>query len=364
MTACPATAALPSLEDYRLAARAVLDTSVYDYIEGGAGDEITTRANREDLARLMLKPLAMRDVADIDTRWAWRGRTFALPLGFSPTALHRMVTADGEAATARAAAGLGIPFIVSSMCSVSLDEIARQTGGAGLWLQTYLFRDRGVTRELVARAEMLGFEAVVLTVGCPVPGLRDRNLRNRFELPAHVSPAHFRKGEAGDPNNPIHAFQNAEIDAAATWEDVAWLRRVTRLPLIVKGILNPCDVAPSLQCGVEGIIVSNHGGRQLDTSVSSIAALPAIVEDVAGRVPVFADGGFRRGPDALKALALGADAVFMGRPVLWALAAGGEAGLFAMMQVLSRELVNAMQLAGCRDIATLRTEAERLLLWR
>ncbi|MEM7668593.1 MAG: alpha-hydroxy acid oxidase [Pseudomonadota bacterium] len=360
----PVSTELSTLEDYRLAAEAVLDKTIYDYIEGGAGDEITSRSNLTDLARLRLKPFAMRGASDIDTRWHWRGRSFTVPIGISPTALHCMVTEEGEAATARAAAALGIPFIVSSMSSVDIDRIAQQHGASGLWLQTYLFRDRGVTRELVSRAEALGFEAVILTVGCPVPGLRDRNLRNRFRLPEHIGPAHFRRGRSGDANNPIHEFQNAEIDAAATWEDVAWLRQLTRLPLVAKGLLNTCDVAPAVDCGLEGVIVSNHGGRQLDTSVSSIAALPAIFEEVDGRVPVFVDGGFRRGSDVLKALALGADAVFLGRPVLWALAARGEAGLTAMVQCLSREFVNAMQLAGCRDIATLRGQSERLLVWR
>jgi isopentenyl diphosphate isomerase/L-lactate dehydrogenase-like FMN-dependent dehydrogenase len=355
---------LPTLEDYRAAAKATLDKAVYDYIEGGAGAEITSRANRSDLSRLALAPLTMRDVSEIDTGWHWQGRKMPIPLGFSPTALHKMVTQDGEMATARAASALRMPYIVSSMSSVDMGEIARECGSSGLWLQTYLFKDRGVTKELVERAEALGFEAIVLTVGCPVPGRRDRNLRNRFRLPPHVIAAHFPRAGKSDFNNPIHEFRRAEIDAAATWEDVAWLRCLTRLPMIAKGILNPCDVAHVVACGLKGLMVSNHGGRQLDTSVSSLSALPGIVREAGGRLLVFIDGGFRRGTDVLKALALGADAVFLGRPVLWALAVGGDAGVKAMIDCLTRELANAMQLTGCRDIAALRHQADRILVWR
>jgi (S)-2-hydroxy-acid oxidase/4-hydroxymandelate oxidase len=350
-----------ALEDYRTLARAAIPPDVFDYIDGGAGDEITCRANRCDLDRLSLLPLCLRDVSAPQLATRALGRSIPFPIGFSPTAFHRLVHPDGEVATARAAKALDMPMIVSAMSSVALDEIAAQSSNANLWLQTYIFADRELTRQLVRRAERAGFKAIVVSLGCPVPGRRDRNLRNAFRLPAGIWAANFGRSDEVDSNNPIYSAAGVELDASATWQDIAWLRDVTALPIVAKGLMNPRDIAPALELQLSGIMVSNHGGRQLDTTVSTIRVLPEIAAAVAGRVSLFVDSGFRRGTDVLKALALGADAVFLGRPVMWALAAGGEQGVCAMAKLLVEELRVAMQLAGCAAIAEARRDAPYLL---
>jgi isopentenyl diphosphate isomerase/L-lactate dehydrogenase-like FMN-dependent dehydrogenase len=350
-----------TLEDYRTLAHASLRSDVFGYIDSGAGDEITCRANRRDLDALAFLPLCLRDVSAPDLSTRVLGRSVPVPLGFSPTAFHRLVHPEGEVATARAAKTLDIPMIVSAMSSIALEEVAATAGHEDLWLQTYIFKDRQLTRYLVERAERAGFKAIVVTIGCPVPGRRDRNIRNRFQLPAGVSAANFERSENVDFNNPIHSVAGAELDASVTWRDVEWLRGVTPLPLVAKGLMNPRDVAPALDLQLSGIMVSNHGGRQLDTTVSTIRVLPEIAAAVAGRVPLFVDSGFRRGTDVLKALALGADSVFLGRPVMWALAVGGETAVTAAVNLLIDELRIAMQLAGCAGIAEARREAIHLV---
>jgi (S)-2-hydroxy-acid oxidase/4-hydroxymandelate oxidase len=349
------------LEDYRILARAQLPPEVFDYIDAGAGDEITHRANRRDLDGVSLLPLTMRDVSAPTLAMDVLGRSFRFPIGFSPTAFHRLVHPEGEIATARAAKALDIPMMVSCMSSIALEEIAGQSGNANLWLQTYIFRDRELTRELVGRAERAGFQAIVVSLGCPVPGKRDRNLRSGSPAPAAVTAANFGRSHQFVLNNPIHSVAGAELDPSLTWRDIAWLRGITTLPVIAKGLMNPRDVAPALELELSGIMVSNHGGRQLDTTASTISVLPEIAEAVAGRVPLFVDSGFRRGTDVLKALALGADGVFLGRPVMWALAAGGDVGVATAINLLVEELRMAMQLAGCAGIAEARRDAPYLL---
>jgi len=218
-----------------------------------------------------------------------------------------------------------------------------------------------LTRQLVERAEQAGFKAIVVSLGCPVPGKRDRNIRVGFRLPDEVTAANFERSDRIDFNNPIHSVAGAELDPSLTWRDIAWLRGVTALPIIAKGLMSPLDVPPALELQLSAIMVSNHGGRQLDTTASTISVLPEIAEAVAGRVPLFVDSGFRRGTDVLKALALGADGVFLGRPVMWALAAGGEPGVVAAANLLLEELRVAMQLAGCPGIAQARRDAPYLL---
>lgn len=352
-----------SLDDYRYLAQRILARDVFDYIDGGAGDEITLRRNRQDLDELKLLPLCLRNVSVLNLSSCLLGSPLQMPIGFSPTAFHRLVHSDGEIASARAAMTLGIPMIVSSMSSMTIEDIAIRSGHDNLWFQTYLFRDRTVTSQLVCRAQNAGYKAIVVTLGCPVPGLRDRNIRNSFRLPEDVSAANFEQSLDVDVhfNNPIHSINGAEIDAAATWEDLMWLNGVTSLPIVVKGLMNPLDVNPALECRASAIMVSNHGGRQLDTALSTIRALPEIAASVAGRVPVVVDGGFRRGIDVLKALALGADTVFIGRPVLWALAQGGQQGVLAMARLLIDELTISMQLVGCSSISEMRKALPHLL---
>jgi isopentenyl diphosphate isomerase/L-lactate dehydrogenase-like FMN-dependent dehydrogenase/predicted glycosyltransferase len=350
-----------NLDGFRAAAQARLDREVFDYIDGGAGDELTRRANREAFDSVQFAPLVLRDVASVDTSWSGALGTFAAPIGISPTALHRLVHPDGEVGTARAARNRGVPMIVSMMASCSIEEIADGSQHPDLWLQTYVLEDRGLGLELIRRAEAAGYKAVVVTVGCPVMGKRDRNLLNRFALPASVTPANFERTAAIDHNNPIHSFAGAALYAAATWKDIEAIAAGTTLPLLVKGITNPRDVAPALASGAAGIMVSNHGGRQLDGTMASLRALPEVVEEVAGRVPVLVDGGVRRGSDVAKAVALGADAAFIGSSVLWALAADGERGVTDALATLADEFSNALALAGCADVEALRRDAPAIL---
>ena len=346
---------------YRDLARTVLPAEVFDYIDGAAGEELTARRNRSDFDDLELAPLVMRDVSELDTTMALLGRRFPLPFGFAPTAFHRLVHPDGEVATARAARSLGIPMVVSAMASVPLEDVAAKSQHEDLWLQTYLFRDRGVTRELIQRAEDAGYRAVVVSVGCPVPGRRPRNVRNRFVLPDGVRAANFERGGRVDFNNPIHSIAKADLDPSATWDDIAEVRRTTSLPIVVKGVLNPRDVGPVLDLDLAGVVVSNHGGRQLDGTISTIRALPDVVAAVDGRVPILVDSGFRSGTDVLKALARGATGVLFGRSVLWSLAVAGERGVLGAMRLLEDELRNAMYLSGCGSTRELGREAAALL---
>jgi isopentenyl diphosphate isomerase/L-lactate dehydrogenase-like FMN-dependent dehydrogenase len=349
------------LDRLRSQARRHLPREIFDYLDGGAGREKTCRANQRDLDAITLLPLVMRDVSCPDLGTLLLGRRIPVPVGFSPTALHRLVHPEGEIASARAARAAQVPLTVSAMSSVAIEEVAERSGHDNLWFQTYLFKDPSVAPDLVARAEAAGCRAVVVTVGCPVMGYRDRNLRNRFVLPSWVSPAHFLRSRDVDHNNPIGSFHGAEIDPAATWRDIDRLRGKTKLPLLVKGVMNPADVEPALDAGAAGLIVSNHGGRQLDTTASTISALPGVAAALKGRGTLLVDSGFRRGTDVLKALALGADAVLLGRPLLWALAVGGAAGVAAAIDRLGAELRISMQLIGCADVSALRQNARTVL---
>ena len=350
-----------NLCDFRTLAEARIPPEIFDYVDSGACDEITARANRRDLDDIRLRPLSLRNVADLDLSVRLLEHQFSFPLGFSPTAFHRLVHNDGEASTATAARTLNVPMIVSSMSSIPLEDVAARSGNENLWFQTYIFKDREVTKALVQRAERAGYRSIVVSTGCPVPGKRDKNIANKFALPEGVAAANFNRRDRVVYNNPIHSVDAAELDPSATWKDIAWLRSNTDLPILLKGIMNALDVAPALDLQVSGIIVSNHGGRQLDTTESTIKALPEIVAIVAGRVPVLVDSGFRRGTDVLKAIALGADGVLLGRPVLWALAVDGEKGVIDAMNLLIDELRIAMRIAGCSTSATLRDHCRDLL---
>jgi (S)-2-hydroxy-acid oxidase/4-hydroxymandelate oxidase len=306
----------------------------------------------------------MRDVSSLNLSVRLLGWTFDSPIGFSPTALHKIVHEGGEVATATTAKSLNLPMIVSCMSSIALEDIAGNSRDANLWLQIYIFRDRAFTKALIQRAEHSNYKAIVVTTGCPVVGKRDRNIRNHFSLPHDLRAANFNKSSLVVHNNPIHSVEGAELDPSLTWKDLEWLRRNTRLPILLKGIMNPLDVAPALELEISGIIVSNHGGRQLDTTESTIRILPHIAEVVSDRVPLLVDSGIRRGTDVLKAVALGADAILLGRPVLWALAVGGESGLLKAINILTEELRIAMQIAGCSSIRLIRENAASILRTR
>lgn len=318
-----------------------LDPAVWDFIEGGAGEERTLAANRDAFDRVWLRPtvFAGNGTPRIDTTVL--GRRWAAPFGVAPLAYQTLAHPDGELATVRAAGQAGVPVVVSTFAGRAFEELA-EAGTAPLWLQVYCFRDRAITRSLVERAERAGFEALMVTADTPHLGRRLRDARNEFRLPPTVRPANLPAGDYASPS----AQARAQFDPALDWSVIDWLRSVSDLPIVVKGVLTARDALQAVKSGADGIVVSNHGGRQLDGAPATLSVLPEIATAVADKCPVLFDGGIRRGADVLTALALGADAVLVGRPVLHGLAVGGQAGVAQVLDILRTELVDAMSLAG------------------
>lgn len=349
---------LASVGDYEAAARQRIGEAEWAYLDGTAADGIAHRRNLEALQRLALWPRVLRSPAGGDLRVELFGHTHAHPLFIAPTAYHRLAHPDGELATIAAASALQSCMVVSTLSSVSLEAIAA-AARAPLWFQLYVQKRREVTLDLVRRAEQAGCQALVVTVDAPVEGMRNAQQRLGFRLPAHVRAENL----VGYPPEPTVTlgisdsfFDSPLVRDAPTWDDLAWLAAQTRLPLVVKGLLHPLDVQPALDAGAAGIIVSNHGGRVLDGVPAAIDALPHVVQAVHGRVPVLMDGGIRRGTDALKALALGARAVLVGRPVLHGLIVAGPAGVAHVLHLLRTELAMAMVLCGIRAPAQARPD--------
>ncbi|MFJ8335899.1 aminotransferase class I/II-fold pyridoxal phosphate-dependent enzyme [Streptomyces sp. NPDC094437] len=332
-----------TLADYAQRAAARLEPAVRDFIDGGAGEERTLAANLAAFDRVRLHPRVLAGAADPDTGVRLLGRTWRVPFGVAPLAYHTLAHPDGEVATARACAATGVPLVVSTFAGRTLEDIA-DAATAPLWLQLYCFRDRATTRRLVERAEHAGYEALVLTVDAPLLGRRPRDLRNGFRLPPGITPANL----PGDGFDAPAAHARHAFDPALDWSVLAWLRSISALPVLVKGVLTAADARRALDSGAHGIVVSNHGGRQLDGAPATLDVLPAIAAAVPATVPLLLDGGVRRGSDILAALALGADAVLLGRPVLHALAA---TGLHHAFTLLTEELREAMALTGTRTTA-------------
>jgi 4-hydroxymandelate oxidase len=348
--------------DLRDAARRRLAAQVWDYVEGGSGSETTVEANRVAFDDVHMWPRVLTGVSEPDLAACLLGTRSSMPVAVAPMALQRIVHPDGEMATARAAKAAGVPFTVSTMSSDTIEDVAGT--GASTWLQLYWLRDRAEVVRLVRRAEDAGCEALMLTVDVPVMARRPRDIRNQFTVPEGVEPVNLagrsglRAAQPGESGLARHT--TATFDPGLGWRDVEWLRSITSLPLALKGILHPDDARRALRIGVDAVIVSNHGGRQLDGAVPSLTALPAVVAAVAGQCPVLFDSGVRSGTDILKALALGAAGVLVGRPVLWGLASYGEDGVRQVLSLLRDELATAMILAGCADVASanqLRTTA-------
>jgi 4-hydroxymandelate oxidase len=322
----------------------------YDYYAGGAEDEVTLRANRAAYRRLGLRPRVLTDVGVIDTSLDLMGHKLRHPILLAPTAFQRLAHPDGELATARAARRAGAVYVASTLSTCTIEEIAAEAAGL-LWFQLYVFRDRGLTREIIARAEAAGASALCLTVTVPVQGRRERDARNRFRLPPELDMANFRdSGHAALPGakkgSGLEAFIGRNFDPGLGWDVLEWIRSITRLPVLIKGIQAGDDAVRAVENGAAGIIVSNHGGRQLDGALPTVVVLPEVVDAVAGRLPVLVDGGIRRGSDVLKALALGAAATLIGRSYLWGLALAGEDGVFSVLEELRDELVRSMALTG------------------
>lgn len=337
-----------NLADYETLARERLDPGAWGYVAGGADDEITLAENLAAFRRLRLLPRVLVDVSRVETATTLLGERLSFPVLLAPTAFQTLAHPDGELATARAASAAGTISVVSTLSSYPLEEVAR-AGAGPKWFQLYCYRDRQVTRRLVQRAEAAGYRAICLTVDLPKVGHRERDLRNRFVLPPGVRPRNFAEfvDLEGGSQQAFFEYIQSLVDPSLTWEAVDWLREQTRLPILLKGILRPDDAERAVEHGASGVIVSNHGGRQLDGVPATIEALPAVAEAVGKRVPVLMDGGIRRGTDVLKAIALGARAVLIGRPYVWGLAVEGEAGVRNVLDLLRAELELALALAGC-----------------
>ncbi len=324
----------------------------WDYYSSGADDETTLRENQSAFARRTLFYRVLVDVATRDLSTTILGERATMPILVAPTAFQRLAHPDGELASARAAAKAGTIFVLSTLATTAVEDVT--AAGGPVWFQLYVYRDRGLTERLVRRVEAAGCRAIVLTVDAPVWGRRDRDVRNRFVLPDGMRIENLTAGIDRLPATPggcRHAAYSALFDTSVSWMDLTWLRGLTKLPIVVKGIVRADDARRAIDAGAAGVVVSNHGGRQLDGAPATLDALGPIADAVAGRIPVFLDGGVRRGTDVVKALALGARAVLVGRPVLWGLALGGEAGVAAMLELLRTQLDRALALCGCPRVA-------------
>ena len=344
-----------NLAEFEEAARAVLPKAVFDYYAGGAEDELTLRWNRTAFGRFMLRARILTDVSRLDTSVTVLGERIPMPVLLAPTAFQRLACTDGERATARAARSTGTILVASTLSTCSIEEIAAEAGV--LWLQLYVFKDRGITRALVERAEAAGCRAICLTLTVPVQGNRERDARNGFALPEGVEMSNFvglRQARFPDATGSrLNAFIGQEFDPSLSWDSVAWLRSITKLPVVLKGILTPEDGALAAEHGADAVIVSNHGGRQLDGGEPTLLALPRVASAVGGRIPVLMDGGVRRGADVVKAICLGATAVLIARPYLWGLAVNGQRGVEDVIGILRAEIERTMALLGRPTLADL-----------
>lgn len=337
-----------TLRDVETAAKARLTRLAYDYAAGGAGDERALDDNVAAFTPWRLRPRFLVDVSTRDASVHLLGRRHPRPFAVAPTAFHRLFHEDGEIGVARAARDRGILLVSSTLSTTPLEDVAAAAGPR--WFQVYVHKDRALTKDLVGRAKAAGYEALVLTVDAPVWGMRERDRRNKFSLPPPLTLANFARmlpdATGGGGPDGLARYVNDQLDASLTWDAVAWLKDISGLPVIVKGVLTAEDARLAIDHGAAAILVSNHGGRQHDRHPATLDALPEVVDAAAGRVPVLVDGGLRRGSDVLIALALGARMALVGRPILWGLAAGGEAGAGRVLDLLADEFDNAMAMAG------------------
>ena len=340
-------------EDFEVAARAILPKGIYDYFAGGAEDEAALAGNRAAFARWRFRYRVLTGASDPDLALELLGQRFAMPVHLAPAATQKMAHPDGELGAAKAATAAGVVYCLSTLSTISMETVASAAGVR--WFQLYVFKDRGITTELVDRAAAAGYQAIALTVDTPILGRRERDLRNAFGMPAGFQYENLvgplaRAGPADLGQSALAQYFSFQLDHALTFKDLEWLAGHTRLPVLVKGVVRADDARRSVSAGARGVIVSNHGGRQLDYSIATLDALPAVVDEVGGDVPVLVDGGIRRGTDVLKALALGARSVMIGRPYLWALAVGGSDGVRALLEILREEIAVSMSLLGVRRL--------------
>lgn len=362
-----------SVAEVRVRARRRIPRPVFDFIEGGAEDEVTRRANLRAFREYEFRPRALVDVSERSTATTVLGTPVSMPVLLSPCGLARLANTAGETAAARAAADAGTVFTLSTASSRSLEEVAA-AGSGPQWFQLYVWRDRAATAALVERARAAGYTALCFTIDVPVSGRRERDVRNGMTIPPRPAPRtllsyashpgwvrgallsepitfrNFVGQGAGDSAVALGSFVNSQLNPSMNWDDLVWLREVWSGPIIVKGVMRAEDARRSVDLGADGVVVSNHGGRQLDGLPSTLAVLPEVVDAVGTSAEVYLDGGIRRGTDVVKALALGARAVMIGRPWMYGLAAGGEAGVRTVLELLRREIDACMTLLGVRSV--------------
>lgn len=378
---------LLNLEDYHQVAKEKLTKMAYDYYRSGADDELTLQENTAAFRRIKLRPKAFVDVSNHSVNpnscsvTLLNGQTTcSLPILIAPTAMHRLADEHGELSTARAAVRANTVMILSTLSTTRIEDVAREhqqalkeypTSTSQLWFQLYILKDREFTKRLVNRAENAGFRALVLTVDACRFGNREADHRNGLRLPEHLQLENLKdaglKKAQGEHVSALNDYIANNLDESLTWSDIKWLRQISRLPIIVKGIITGEDAQLAVQAGVDGIVVSNHGARQVDTAVTTIEALPEVVAAVRSmrdkkKVDIYIDGGIRRGTDVLKALILGADAVLIGRPVLWGLTVGGCQGVVNVFEILKRELKLALMLCGCASLPNSSTSSSIIQL--
>lgn len=353
--------------------KTTLAPSHFDYYRGGAADELTMKRNCQAFAEISIWPRMLVDISKRDMSLSLAGQEIDMPIVIAPTAFQALAHSQGELATAAAAKKLNTIMTLSTLSNHDIEEVAK--AGNHLWYQLYVYKDRAITKDLVARAEANNYKALVVTVDSPVLGRRERDIRNHFTLPPGLRAANLEKFALGNiKNNKNDSNNNQDSDLASyiaslydtslTWKDLEWIISLTKLPVLVKGVLRGDDAIKAVAAGAKGIIVSNHGGRQLDTTISTIEALPGIIAAIEKAnssnsntlVEVLLDGGIRRGTDILKALAMGAKAVMIGRPVLWGLALSGQSGVEAVLNLLKSEFDLAMALSGCGNLAAITSD--------
>jgi L-lactate dehydrogenase (cytochrome) len=368
-------AACHSIADLRLLARKRLPRAFFDYMDGAAEDEVTMQRNSTGFNQYELLPRVLTDVSRVNLATTVQGLQTSLPLIFSPTGGQRLFHHEGELAVLPVAEKENMLFTLSSMATHNI-ETAATAAGCSKWFQIYVWKDRGVVKEFIERCRSSGYKALCLTVDVQTSGQRERDLRSGFTLPPKFTAASLfdmalhpawwwhtltkpgitlanvagKTGKSVENATSMGQYAASQLDPAVTWEDLAWMIEQWGGPFLVKGISRPDDALRAVNTGATGIIVSNHGGRQLDQSIAAIDALPAIVDAVGDRTEVLLDGGIRRGTDIIKALALGARACMIGRPYLYGLAAGGQPGVQRAVDILKGELLRSMQLLGCDDI--------------
>lgn len=351
--------AFVNIFDYLKASEKNVPKMAFDYINGGSLDEFTFKRNTEAFKEILLKQFTLVDVSTIDMETKVLGQELNFPLMLGAVSLHKLSHPDGELATARAAKKIGAHMLLSSLSSTALEEVA-QASDSTKWFQLYWYKDRQITKDLVDRAEKSGYKAIALTVDAPILGHREKDAYNQFVLPKDVTLGNFVGMQKDFPeisgsNSGLAQYVADQLDPSITWENLDWLQSLTNLPILLKGVQTRKDTKLAKDHGIDGLIVSNHGGRQLDNSLSSIECLPRVVEEAEETMDILMDSGIRRGGDIAKALAMGAKAVLIGRPYIWGLGAAGEDGIVGVYNILIKELRDTMAMIGCSSVSQINT---------